>query len=351
MEVQHFIETKRLKTAYYRTGEEHPQKLLLLHGNLSSSIFYVPLFLFLSQYFDVAAPDLRCFGDTEEATVDATRGYRDWSDDVEAFVNALGWDRFIMAGWSLGGNIAMQYAIDHGQRLTHLVLIAPGSPFGFGGTKGEAGTPLEPMGLGTGGGCATPQLMTALQYKSHLMLRYVLNHHYFQPPFRMSREWEKQLMEGIGKTKTGKGKYPGDYHWTRQWPYVVAGEDGVLNTMAPQYGNVSGLADIPHKPPILWIRGAEDTIVSNQSLFEFGYLGKIGVIPGWPGEKAVPPQPMVAQTRYVLERYREQGGVYQELVIPGGHACFLESPQYFLSALCSFCYDEEAEEEDGEEAL
>ena len=313
MEVQHFIETKRLKTAYYRTGEEHPQKLLLLHGNLSSSIFYVPLFLFLSQYFDVAAPDLRCFGDTEEATVDATRGYRDWSDDVEAFVNALGWDRFIMAGWSLGGNIAMQYAIDHGQRLTHLVLIAPGSPFGFGGTKGEAGTPLEPMGL-----------------------RYVLNHHYFQPPFRMSREWEKQLMEGIGKTKTGKGKYPGDYHWTRQWPYVVAGEDGVLNTMAPQYGNVSGLADIPHKPPILWIRGAEDTIVSNQSLFEFGYLGKIGVIPGWPGEKAVPPQPMVAQTRAVLARYAANGGRFQEVVLSGGHGCHLESPVRFVEAVAAF---------------
>lgn len=346
MEAQRFIETERLKIAYYRAGEEHSQKLLMLHGNLSSSVFYVPLFVFLSQYFDVAAPDLRCFGDTEECTIDATRGYRDWSDDVEGFVNALGWDRFVMAGWSLGGDIAMQYTIDHSERLTHLVLIAPGSPFGFGGTKGEEGTPLEPVGLGTGGGCATPPVMTALKRESRLILRYVLNNHYFKPPFRMSREWEQQLMEGIAKTKLGKGKYPGDYTWTSQWPFVIAGDDGVLNTMAPQYGNVSAIVDVAEKPPVLWIRGVEDDIVSDQSMFDFGYLGKIGMMPGWPGEEVVPPQPMVRQTRWVMERYREKGGFYQELVIPGSHACFLESPQYFLSALCSFCYEEEEEDEE-----
>ena len=348
MEAQRFIDTERLRVAYYRTGEEHRQKLLLLHGNLSSSVFFVPLFVFLSQYFDVAAPDLRCFGDTEALPIDAKRGYRDWSDDIDGFVDALGWDRFIMAGWSLGGDIAMQYAIDHSTRLTHLVLIAPGSPFGFGGTKGEDGVFLEPVGIGTGGGCATPQLITALKYESHLMLRYVLNHHYFEPPFRMSREWEKKLMEGIAKTKLGKGMYPGEYTWTSQWPFVIAGDDGVLNTMAPQYGNVSAIAEVKEKPPILWVRGAEDNIVSDQSLFDFGYLGKIGMVPGWPGERVAPPQPMVGQTRWVLERYREKGGAYQELVIPGGHACFLESPQYFLSALCSFCYEEEADEDESE---
>ena len=39
-----------------------------------------------------------------------------------------------------------------------------------------------------------------------------------------------------------------------------------------------------------------------------GTLGQVGAIPGWPGEEVFPPQPMVSQTRAVLERYREAGG-------------------------------------------
>ena len=39
-----------------------------------------------------------------------------------------------------------------------------------------------------------------------------------------------------------------------------------------------------------------------------GTLGSLGAVPGWPGAEAFPPQPMVAQIRAVLERYRESGG-------------------------------------------
>ena len=34
----------------------------------------------------------------------------------------------------------------------------------------------------------------------------------------------------------------------------------------------------------------------------------MGAVPGWPGEDVFPPQPMVAQIRAVLERYRRAGG-------------------------------------------
>ena len=53
----------------------------------------------------VVAPDLRGFGGTEPLPVDATRGVRDWSDDVAAAVDALGWAgprRVHAVGWSLG---------------------------------------------------------------------------------------------------------------------------------------------------------------------------------------------------------------------------------------------------------
>ena len=336
MFTQQFVRTKRLKTAYYRAGKKGNPKLLLIHGNLSSSVFFLPLFDYLTQWFEVAAPDLRCFGDTEDLPVNAERGYRDWSDDLAEFTEAIGWKTFSIAGWSMGGNVAMQFAIDYEDRVENLILIAPGSPFGFGGTKDEKGTPQEPLGLGSGGGCANPQLVMALANKSRFILKQILNEYYFTPPFRMSDEWEEILIGGIAKTRVGYGRYPGNYKASFKWPFVIAGNRGVLNAMTPNYGNQSDLVRIRKKPNILWIRGNNDSIVSDHSMMEFGNLGRIGLTPGWPGNYIYPPQPMIAQTRYLLDQYRDAGGHYQELVLPGGHMCCLESPKHFVTAVCSF---------------
>ena len=115
---QKFLKTSRLTTAYYRAGEENSAKLLLIHGNVSSSVFYLPLFPALTKHFDVVAPDLRCFGDSDALPVDATRSFGDWCDDVAELVEALGWDKFAIAGWSMGGGVAMQYATLHPEQLT-----------------------------------------------------------------------------------------------------------------------------------------------------------------------------------------------------------------------------------------
>ena len=83
--IQSQIDTDTIRTAYYRSGEGKPRKLLVLHGNYSSSVFFMPLMPGLDTRYDIAVPDLRCFGHSEARPIDATRGYRDWSDDVFAF--------------------------------------------------------------------------------------------------------------------------------------------------------------------------------------------------------------------------------------------------------------------------
>lgn len=333
---QLFLNTNRLKIAYYRAGEAHADKLLLLHGNLSSSVFFLPLLPVLSQQFDVVAPDLRCFGDTEDRPVDAVRGYRDWSDDVDALLDALGWEKASVGGWSMGGNVAMQYAIDHPHRVNKLVLIAPGPPFGFGGTRDPEGIVYDPPGLGSGGGCVNPLLLSTVKTQGEFLLHPILHHFYFTASHYLEPGWEALFVEGVQKTRLGREQYPGDFRYSFRWPFVAAGDHGILNAMSPLYGNLSGLVEIADKPPILWIRGRDDVVVSDHSMFDFGYLGMIGTIPGWPGPWVYPPQPMLAQTRYLLERYREKGGNFQEVVIPGGHACHLESPGYFVPLVCSF---------------
>jgi pimeloyl-ACP methyl ester carboxylesterase len=104
--------------------------------------------------------------------------------------------------------------------------------------------------------------------------------------------------------------------------------------MAPTVFDVSGVVDLPAKPPVLWIRGDADAIVSDTSAFDLAFLGQLGAVPGWPGAEACPPQPMVTQTRAVLDRYAASGGAYREVVLPGvGHSPHVERPEESVAAL------------------
>jgi pimeloyl-ACP methyl ester carboxylesterase len=88
---------------------------------------------------------------------------------------------------------------------------------------------------------------------------------------------------------------------------------------------------------VLWIRGADDQIVSDASLLDFGTLGQLGYVPGWPGVGAFPSQPMVAQIRAVLDRYRAAGASYEEAVIAEcGHSPHIEKPEEFRTRFFAF---------------
>jgi pimeloyl-ACP methyl ester carboxylesterase len=104
--------------------------------------------------------DLRGFGDSETAPVDATRGLSGFSDDVAEVVAALGLEQPHLVGWSMGGGVVMQYAIDHA--VASLTLISPVSPYGFGGTALD-GSLLTPDAAGTGGGGANPDFVARLE--------------------------------------------------------------------------------------------------------------------------------------------------------------------------------------------
>jgi pimeloyl-ACP methyl ester carboxylesterase len=104
--------------------------------------------------------------------------------------------------------------------------------------------------------------------------------------------------------------------------------------MAPTVFRIADLSGVEPKPPILWLRGADDVIVSDASLYDLAYLGSLGAIPGWPGEQTWPPQPMVAQTRSVLLGYAASGGQFREVVIDdSGHGPHLDQPEQFLAEL------------------
>jgi len=104
--------------------------------------------------------------------------------------------------------------------------------------------------------------------------------------------------------------------------------------MAPAYFRIADLTAVQPKPPVLWLRGTDDVIVSDHSLYDLAYLGSIGAVPGWPGEEAWPPQPMLAQTRAVLDGYAAAGGRYREVAIDdAAHSPHLDQPDRFVAEL------------------
>jgi pimeloyl-ACP methyl ester carboxylesterase len=321
------------------TGRSGPA-VLFVHGNVSSSLFWQPTMLALPERYRPLAIDLRGFGDTDPAPVDATRGLRDYADDLAGVIEALGLPLVHLVGWSMGGGVALQYLADRPgmHRVASLALVAPVSPFGFGGTRGANGALCDPSGAGCGGGAANPDFVARLAAgdrtgESPLSPRQVLLAHYVKPP--CVPEHLDIFVESMLSTRVGDDHYPGTSRAVAAWPGLAPGDRGVLNTMAPTRFRIADLSPVQPKPPVLWLRGADDVIVSDHSLYDLAYLGSIGAIPGWPGEESWPPQPMLAQTRAVLGGYAAAGGRYREAVIEdSGHGPHLDQPERFLAELC-----------------
>jgi pimeloyl-ACP methyl ester carboxylesterase len=338
------VDTDRLETNVLLSGDPDGRPVCLLHGNVSSSRFWAELMADMPERYRLIAPDLRGYGDSETRPVDATRGVRTFSEDLAALFDALDLASVALVGWSIGGGVAMRYAIDHPDALTELVLVSTMSPYGFGGTTRD-GTPCQPDHAGTGAGLANDEFVERLAEgdttaESDASPRSVMNAVYFGPEVDLDPETADAYVEAMCATAVGEDNYPGDAVDSEHWPGVAPGERGVLNAVSPKYFDCSGLADIDPKPPVLWVRGDADAIVSDTSLFDAGFLGQAGELPDWPGEDVYPPQPMTAQTRDVLEAYAERGGSYTEEVFPDvGHSPHVERPGRFRAVLTGFLSD------------
>ncbi len=313
------------------------ETFVLIHGNVSSSHFFQPLMGLLGNH-RVIAPDLRGFGLSQTLPVDATRGVRDFSDDVLAVLAELGVERAHILGWSLGGGVAMQLALDAPEVVQSLTLEAPVSPYGFGGTWPD-GRPLNDDASGTGGGAANPDFVARVgssdtSSDEQTSPRNVYRSSYVKNPDRVANEdlWVASMLS----TKTGVDNYPGDAGASEHWPGFGAGSKGVLNSLSPKHFNVSALATSGATFPVLWIRGDSDAIVNDASFFDLNQLGAVGIVPGWPGDEVAPAQHMLKQTRQVLEAYQAAGGSYREVVFEDcGHSPHLEYSERFAAELLS----------------
>ncbi len=334
------VKTDRLRMHYIESGPADGIPIVMIHGNLATGRFYEHLMPGAPKTYRLIAPDMRGFGDTERVPINATRGLRDWADDTYSLMRALGIERPVhLVGWSTAGAAIASYAQD--RPVASLTFVDPVSPYGFGGVKLD-GTPCFPDYAGSGGGTGNADFAKRISdgdrsSDSPLSPRSVMNTSYWAPTHREPAEREDMLVDEILKSVIGDDGYPGDATASSNWPTIAPGTRGILNALSGKYCDWSGIVGIDPKPPVLWTHGTADIVVADGSAWEMGTLGKMGVIPGWPGEEVFPPQQMVTQIRNVLERYGATGGrVRMEMFEGAGHGPIFDAADRWSELLFEF---------------
>src|SRR5271169_3314962 len=106
---------------YLEWGEADAPDVVCVHGYTGSADAFNGLARRLKDRFHILVPDVRGHGESAWSPAGAY-GYADQAGDLAAFVDRLGLDRFVLIGTSMGGIIAMAYAVAHRQRLRGLVI-------------------------------------------------------------------------------------------------------------------------------------------------------------------------------------------------------------------------------------
>jgi pimeloyl-ACP methyl ester carboxylesterase len=338
--VSQLVQTARLKVHVLTTGPEDRTPVLFIHGNGSSATFWEETMLALPEGFRGVAPDMRGYGDTERLPVDATLGLSDMVEDVRSLVEALGLGKHHMVGHSMGGGIVMKYAIAHPADLLSIAFVDTMSPYGYSGSKDVEGTPCHEDGAPAGAAGVNPDFVRLMGAKERgtedpSSPLNVMRQFYFKPPFIPQRE--EALLHSMLSLWVCEDCYPGDFVPSEHWPGAAPGKRGIVNAFSRRYFDASAIVDIQPKPPVLWIRGADDLVVSNNAMWDIAALGAMGFVPGWPGADECPAQPMLEEIRAVLDKYQASGGSYHEEVISdAGHCPFIEKPEEFNAIFHAF---------------
>jgi pimeloyl-ACP methyl ester carboxylesterase len=136
-----FADVDGVRIHYQDKGAGAP--LVLIHGYTSSTFAWKDVFDPLSQQFRVIAVDLKGFGFSGKPDGDYTR--RAQGDLVVRLLDHLKVDRAILCGSSMGGEVSMNAAVRHPNRVSALILVDSGGVTVSGGgsvTPGVAEWPV-----------------------------------------------------------------------------------------------------------------------------------------------------------------------------------------------------------------
>ena len=110
---------------YLDWGSKGKQPILFLHGGALTAHTWDLCCLALRDDFHCIALDQRGHGDTDWAP-DGDYSIAAQVGDIRGFIDKIGLDNFVLVGMSMGAINALAYAVNHSDRLSHLVIIDAG---------------------------------------------------------------------------------------------------------------------------------------------------------------------------------------------------------------------------------
>lgn len=115
------MKVDKLDVSYLTGGQGDP--LVVIHGGGNSSRSWIENAKELSSYYHVYVPDLPGFGCTQSIEYGGF-SLADFTAFIDKFTKSLGLQCFHLVGHSLGGAIALQYALSYPSKVNRLVLVS-----------------------------------------------------------------------------------------------------------------------------------------------------------------------------------------------------------------------------------
>jgi pimeloyl-ACP methyl ester carboxylesterase len=114
------IEVNGRNVHYYTGGRGEP--LVVVHGGAGDAASWLDNFDMLIDNFTLFLPDMPGFG--ESHLLDCEHNIQTFTDFVDDFTHKLGLDKFNLMGHSIGGGVALNYALRFPGKVKKLVLIS-----------------------------------------------------------------------------------------------------------------------------------------------------------------------------------------------------------------------------------
>ena len=220
-----------INVCYSVEGDGEP--LLLIHGMAFSHDIWEKTIVSASKFFRVYAPDLPGFGRSDKPAIDYDLPF--YVDFIKKFMNILNIDKCSLAGMSLGGEIAAEFASKYPERVNRLVIV------GAGGFSPLIKNPRDYPGL-------KPQVLSFL---------------------KNNRDELKQYFEGMLYNKKALREDLVEQEWARMkdpaYRNALTRSMKHLSTVDPEFPDT--LSSIRARTLIIW--GKDDPLLPADDAYQF----------------------------------------------------------------------------------
>ena len=138
-----FVTVNNLRLRYLDWGTEGKMPLVCLHGHTGQAHIWDEFAGAMLPHYHVLALDQRGHGESQWADTGYERDR--FVEDLAAFVDELGLQRFVLAGLSMGGWHSLLYTPDHQERVERIIIVDIGPEPSARSIAERANRPPTPM--------------------------------------------------------------------------------------------------------------------------------------------------------------------------------------------------------------